>query len=120
MLANGLNGKKYNIMSSVQDELNNIGKKITADAKKNALPNKKTGALDKSFKYESSFISNDNFQLVINQKYYGVYLNSGNGRGFEGTHYMDRAIASNLPKGIDSIVNIIVGEILNPITQKNK
>lgn len=100
-------------MSSLQDELNNIGKNITNDARKGALKNKKTGALDKSFKYESSFISNDTFQLVINEKYYGEYLNKK-------TKYMDKAISSNLDKGIDSIVNIIVGEILNPITQKNK
>ena len=35
-------------MSSLQDELNNIGKNITNDARKGALKNKKTGALDKS------------------------------------------------------------------------
>ena len=33
---------------------------------------------------------------------------------------MDKAIKSNLDKGIDSIINIITGEILNPITQKKK
>lgn len=98
---------------TVKDELDIIGRKITADARKGALKNKKTGALDRSFKYENSFISNDNFQLVINEKYYGEYLNKK-------TKYMDKAISSNLDKGIDSIVNIIAGEILNPITQKNK
>ena len=46
--------------NNVQQELDNLGKNITADAKKNALPNKKTGALDRSFNYEYTFSSNDN------------------------------------------------------------
>ena len=100
-------------MATVKEELDMLGRKITADAKRNALPNKRTGQLDKSFNYESSFISNDNFQLVINEKEYGQYLNKK-------TKYMDKAIKSNLDKGIDSIINIITGEILNPITQKKK
>lgn len=100
-------------MINIQDELDLLGKNITRDAKKGALKNKRTGQLDKSFNYESSFISNDNFQLVINEKEYGQYLNKK-------TKYMDKAIKSNLDKGIDSIINIITGEILNPITQKKK
>ena len=104
--------------NSVQQELDNLGKNIVKDAKAGALPNKKTGALDRSFNYEYTFISNDKFNITINQKYYGVYLNSGNGRGFKGTHYMDRAITSNLPKGIDDIINIISGEILHKIIEK--
>ena len=97
-------------MVTVQEELDNIGKKITADAKRNALKNKKTGALDRSFGYDSSFISNESFQIVIHEKHYGKYLNAK-------THYMDKAIAKNIDSGIDSIINLITGEILNPIIQ---
>lgn len=97
-------------MDTVQEELDNLGRKIASDARKNALPNKKTGALDRSFGYDSTFISNDNFQIVIHEKNYGKYLNAK-------THYMDKAIASNIDKGIDSIINLITGEILNPITK---
>lgn len=100
---------------SVKDELDNLGRRIAADAKKNALPNKKTGALDRSIKYETTFISNEKFQIVIDEKYYGTYLNSGTRRGIKGTHYMDRAIEKNIIKGTDDIINTIAGEILNSI-----
>ena len=96
--------------NKLRDELNELGKNITADAKKNALPNKKTGALDRSFNYEYTFSSNDKFNIVINQKYYGEYLNNK-------THYMDNAIKNNLPNGVEDIINTIIGEIMNPITQ---
>ncbi len=101
------------MMSSIKDELDELGRKITEDAKKYALPNKKTGALDKSFKYETNFISNEKFQIVINEKYYGVYLNNK-------THYMDRALKENLPKGTESIINAITGEILQSVKEINK
>jgi len=104
-------------MSTVQDELDNLGKSIASDAKRNALPNKKTGQLDRSIKYDSTFISNDKFQIVITEKSYGKWLNDGHG-SFQGTLYMDKAVKSNIDKGINNIVNTIVGDILNPITQK--
>lgn len=97
-------------MNSISEELDNLGRKITADARKGALKNKKTGALDRSFGYDSTFISNDNFQIVIHEKHYGKYLNAK-------THYMDKAIKENVDSGIESIINLITGEILNPITK---
>ncbi len=98
----------------VKKELEDLGKAIVKDAKKNALPNKDTGNLDRSLSYETVFISDDKFQIVINEKYYGKFLNSGT-KNFKGTHYMDKAIDKNLDKGIDSIIEAITGEILNPI-----
>ena len=95
-------------MATVKQELDNLGKKITADAKKNALPNKKTGNLDKSFSYETVFLSDEKFNLVINEKFYGQFLNKKTG-------YMDKAIEKNIDKGIEDIINTITGEILNPI-----
>ena len=59
--------------NNVQQELNKLGKNIVKDAKAGALPNKKTGQLDRSFNYEYTFSSNDKFNIVINQKYYGEY-----------------------------------------------
>ena len=65
-------------MATVKEELDILGRKITADAKRNALPNKRTGQLDKSFNYESSFISNDNFITCINYSdYIGCIENEG-------------------------------------------
>lgn len=96
--------------NSIQQELDNLGKNIVKDAKAGALPNKKTGQLDRSFNYEYTFSSNDKFNIVINQKYYGEYLNNK-------THYMDNAIKNNLPNGVEDIINTIIGEIMNPITQ---
>ena len=95
-------------MATIKQELDNLGKKITADAKKNALPNKKTGNLDKSFSYETVFLSDEKFNLVINEKFYGQFLNKKTG-------YMDKAIEKNIDKGIEDIINTITGEILNPI-----
>jgi hypothetical protein len=99
---------------SIKNELDKLGNNIAKDAKSNASPNKKTGALDRSFGYETSFISDEKFNVVINEKYYGKFLNSGHG-SFKGTKYMDKAIQKNLDKGIEDIVNAITGEILNPI-----
>ena len=96
---------------TVREELDELGRKITADAKQGALKNKKTGALDKSFSYEYSFINDNQFSLVINQKYYGKYLNNK-------THYMDKAIENNISKGISSIVEVLADEFLNEITNK--
>lgn len=102
---------------SVKDELDELGKNIAKDAKKNALPNKKTGKLDRSIKYDYTFISNEKFQLVINEIYYGKYLNSGHD-SFKGTQYMDKAIDKNLNNGVNSITNAIVGDIMNDIKNK--
>ena len=52
-------------MVTVKEELDLLGKNITADMKRLAKPHIDTGALDKSFKYESVFISNDKFNIVI-------------------------------------------------------
>ena len=98
----------------VKKELDNLGKAIVNDAKKNALPNKDTGALDRSLSYETAFISDEKFQIVINEKYYGKFLNAGT-KNFKGTQYMTKAIDKNLNKGLNSIIEAITGEILNPI-----
>ena len=96
-------------MSSIREELDELGREITRVAKQGALKNKKTGALDKSFGYETVFISEEKFQIVINEKYYGKFLNNK-------THYMDKAIEETVPKGVDNIIDTIVGEIMNKIT----
>jgi len=95
-------------MATIKDELDNIGSELTRKAKKYALPNKKTGALDRSFSYKTVFISNNKFQIVVNEKFYGKYLNAKTG-------YMDKAISETIPNGLDSIIDTIVGEILNDI-----
>lgn len=101
-------------MATVKDELNNLGKAIVKDAKSNVRPNKRTGALENSISFETAFIADDKFVLTINEKYYGKFLNSGT-KNFKGTKYMDKAVEKNLDKGIDSIIEILTGEILNPI-----
>ena len=100
--------------NTVKQELDELGKNIVRDAK--ATVPVDTGTLKNSIKYETNFISNDRFQIVIEEKYYGTYVNSGTRRQ-RAQPYMDNAIAKNLPSGVDDIVNTIVGEILNPITQ---
>lgn len=101
-------------MSTVNDELNNLGKKIVQDAKKTVPVD--TGKLKNSINYETTFISNDNFQIVIHEKKYGVYVDKGT-RKQKAQPYMSDAIEKNLDKGIKNIINVITGEILQSITQ---
>lgn len=93
---------------SVQDELNKLGRDIIKDAKSYARPNKKTGTLDKSLTYNTSIINDDKFSLLLQEVYYGEFLNNKTG-------FMDRAIDRNIDKGIDSIVDVQIDEILNDI-----
>lgn len=95
-------------MSSVQDELNKLGRDIINDAKKNAAKNKKTGTLERSLNYNTAITNDDKFALVLEEVYYGKYLNNK-------TEFMDKAISRNLDRGIDSIVEVQINELLNDI-----
>lgn len=88
----------------IERELDRLGRRIEKDAKRYALPNKKTGRLDKSIKYLVSRDGEDSFELTLSQMDYGKYLNAK-------THYLDKAIDRNLDNGIDSIVDVVVEEI---------
>lgn len=98
-------------MATVKDEIDELGKKITAEARKNALPNKNTGALDRSFSYEYAFLNDEKFNIVIFEKYYGKYLN-------DKTHYMDKAVAKYLNRGVEEITNVMADEFMNEIKNK--
>lgn len=98
-------------MATVNDELNNLGRQITEDARKFALPNRKSGALNNSFKFNYSYTTKDKFKLNISEQYYGKYLNKK-------THYMDRAIQQNLQLGIDKICEVILHELFVPVIYK--
>lgn len=101
-------------MSKIQDELNRIGQQIVNDAKKTVPVD--TGSLRDSLKYESTFISFDKFNISIYERYYGVYVNNGTYK-MKARPYLTDAVKKNLPEGIDDIINIITGELLNKITQ---
>ena len=94
----------------IEDELDRLGKAIVNDARRLALPNKKTGTLDRSFSYDYSYINNNKFTIVISEMFYGKYLNNK-------THYMDRAISQNI-KNIDTIIDIMIDEMLDKIINK--
>lgn len=100
---------------TVKQELEELGKAIVVDAK--ATVPVDTGALKNSLKYEYTFISNDQFNITIFEKYYGTYVNKGTSRQ-KAQPYLDNAVKKNLPKGIDDIINIISGEILHKIIEK--
>jgi HK97 gp10 family phage protein len=100
---------------TVKQELDKLGKSIVSDAIKTVPVD--TGALKASLKYETNFISNDEFQIVINEKYYGQYVDKGT-RYQKAQSYMSNAIEKNLPKGIEDIVNTITGEILHSIKEQ--
>lgn len=95
-------------MSTVRDELDRLGKSIVKDAKKNASKNKKTGRLERSLKYKTTNTGDEKFSVVIEEMYYGKYLNKK-------TDYMDKAIDANLDDGIESIVDVLTDEILKDI-----
>lgn len=90
---------------SVKKELDNLGKAIVKDAIKFAKPNKKTGALEKSIDYDTTYINNDKFTLVLQEAYYGKYLDNKTG-------FMTRAIEKNIDAGIASIIEFQVDELL--------
>lgn len=89
---------------TVQDELDRLGKDIIDDAKKNAKPNKKTGKLESSLNYKTSYINDDKFTLELEEVYYGQFLNNKTG-------FMDKAIDKNINKGIDSIVDTFLNNM---------
>lgn len=93
--------------------LENLGGTIVRDAKRNALPNKKTGKLDRSFKSRTEIEDLGSFSVIINEQHYGVYLNHK-------TNYMDKAIDSNLEKGIDNIVDVLANELVASIIKKEQ
>lgn len=92
-------------------ELDNLGGKIVRDAKRNALPNKKTGKLDRSFKASTEFNSIDDFSVIVSEQHYGVYLNAK-------TNYMDKAIKDNIDNGINKIVDELTNGIVDVIINK--
>lgn len=100
-------------MNELELELDNLGGKIVRDAKRNALPNKKTGKLDRSFKASSTIDSIDSFSVTISEQHYGVYLNNK-------TNYMDKAINSNIDNGIDKIVDTLADDIVASIIKKEQ
>lgn len=97
--------------NNIELELDNIGGKIVRDAKRNALKNKKTGKLDRSFKASTEFNSIDDFSVIVSEQHYGVYLNAK-------TQFMDKAIKDNIENGINKIVDELANEIVNAIINK--
>lgn len=90
---------------SLSNELKRLGKDIVKDAKKLAKPNKKTGRLEKSLDYDIVITNDDSFSVVIEEVYYGEYLNKK-------TDYMDKAIDKNLNRSIDKIVDTLLDDLL--------
>lgn len=95
-------------MSSVQRELDRLGRRIIEDAKTYARPNKKTGRLDSSLRYDTTTTGDDRFTLILEEVYYGKYLNNKTG-------FMDRAIDKNINDGIDSIIDIMIDDLTGDI-----
>ena len=95
-------------MSSVKQELDRLGRNIIKDAKKNASKNRKTGTLERSLDYDTTYINNDKFSITIEEVHYGKYLN-------DKTNYMDKAISDNIDEGISSIIEVQIDELLNKI-----
>lgn len=93
---------------SVQRELDRLGRRIIEDAKSYARPNRKTGQLERSLNYDTVLTNDDNFTLVLEEVYYGKFLNNK-------TEFMDKAIDRNLDRGIDSIVEVQIDELLKDI-----
>lgn len=93
---------------SVQRELDKLSKKINADARKNALPNKKTGALDRSFKASAKVIDEDNMIIQIEEKHYGIYLNNK-------TQFMDEAIEKNLKNNMSPLLQSMADKLLEDL-----
>lgn len=92
-------------MATINRELDRLGRNIIEDAKSYARPNKKTGTLERSLSYKTSVTSDDDFTLILEEVYYGKFLN-------DKTNFMDRAIDKNIDRGIRDIVNVQIKELL--------
>lgn len=88
---------------TVQQELQALGLKLQKSARKYALPNKKTGLLDRSLRYKTSYTGNDKFYIYLQEVFYGEYLNRK-------TSFMDKAIE-------ETITNSAVGDISDVIIE---
>lgn len=93
---------------SVESELNKLAKKINDDARKNALPNKKTGRLDNSLNAKVKIVDDNHMIIQIEEKDYGVYLNNK-------THFMDKAIEKNLNNNINPLLQSMVDDLLKDL-----
>lgn len=96
------------VANNLSLELENLGGKIVRDARRNALENKRTGKLDNSLRASHNIESIDSFSVTIEEKYYGEYLNRKTG-------FMDRAINSNLPRGLDKITDVIIEGLITDL-----
>lgn len=147
-------------MKTLDQELQIIGDKIAKLAKQAAPVD--TGALKNSIKADHHFISSfevvydksdggtdtvtvhDKFAIVINEKYYGTYQDTGtwadrirplpgfnqgtapydsSRRGVPATNYMFNAMQTVLKEtggDLDDIIEVLTGEILTPITTVKK
>ena len=78
-----------------------------------------TGKLILSFEHQHTYISDDKFNIVIKQMFYGKYLNAYNNKkfGYRMGH-IDRAFDELLPNGIDDIVSGVMKESFEGISRK--
>lgn len=98
-------------MSLVHTELDKLGKELEKKMKEYALPNKKTGRLDKSIKYDTYSVGKERFKLEIYTMYYGKYLNGRTG-------FFNRAYKEViLDKGIRDIITYASREIYEDILE---
>lgn len=84
-----------------------------------AYRNIDTGKLLTSFEHQHTYISNDKFNIVIKQMYYGKYLNAYNNKklGYRMGH-IDKAFDELLPNGLDDIVSGVLKESFEGISRQ--
>lgn len=88
--------------TSVKQQLDILGKDIVTEAKRIVKSEHyDTGQLYRSLKYKTVYINDNKFSLVIEEIYYGQYVNNMKPQ----PGFMDRAIENNIDSGIDDIVN---------------
>lgn len=99
--------------TTVNQELDKLGRQIVADAKAYPVP-VDTGALKNSLKYQFQFMSENSFRLVISEMYYGKYVNDGTYK-MPARPYMTTAINKNVGPSIQSIVEVAIGELTDKL-----
>lgn len=116
-MARGIGVKNYSQRNTtVKQQLDILGQKIVKEAKQLVKSDHyDTGQLYNSLKYVLNYTSDNSFKLVIQEMYYGKFVNGKDGSN----GYMTKAIEDNIDKGIKDIIDVQINEITSMILDEN-
>lgn len=88
--------------NELRNILHNASKELEKELKKNALPSKKTGSLDKSFKSRGYEIKGDVYVIKCDANYYAKYVNAH--ENAKAKNFIDKSIKTIIDDQTDNII----------------